>query len=149
MDELKEILDEEEASFAKTLDRGEALFEKYLGNAKDKVLSGADVWRLYDTYGFPIDLTRLMAEEKGYRLDEEGVLSEEAKAKEKSRGARGKGGQDGDVVAFDVHAIGEIETKLKVERTNDSFKYGTRYYNCYRTRKCCRSCKGYISKGFC
>ncbi|KAI9611855.1 hypothetical protein KEM48_004362 [Puccinia striiformis f. sp. tritici PST-130] len=53
--ELKEILDEEEASFALTLDRAK--------KENKKNLEGEDVWRLYDTYGFPVDLTLLMAEE--------------------------------------------------------------------------------------
>ena len=49
-----------------TLDRGEKLFEQYAAAAianKQTTLNGKDVWRLYDTYGFPVDLTRLMAEE--------------------------------------------------------------------------------------
>lgn len=130
MDDIKEILIEEETSFAKTLDRGETLFEKYLkaasaGEGASTVMSGSDVWRLYDTYGFPIDLTRLMAEENGFSIDEAAVLAEEKKAKELSRGARGSGnaGAD-DAVVFDVHSIGEIESKLKVSRTDDSYKYG-------------------------
>ena len=66
--EVKEILDEEEQSFAKTLDRGERQFETYAQKSKlqdIKKLHGADVWRLYDTFGFPVDLTRLMCEERG------------------------------------------------------------------------------------
>jgi len=63
--DIKEILDEEEKSFAKSLDRGEIMFEKYAQKAKvrgSNDLPGDDVWRLYDTYGFPVDLTRLMCE---------------------------------------------------------------------------------------
>ncbi|KAG9813807.1 alanyl-tRNA synthetase, partial [Aureobasidium melanogenum] len=74
--DVKEILNEEELSFAKTLDRGEAMFEKYAQQCKDnntKSLSGSDVWRLYDTYGFPVDLTQLMAEERGLTINEEEV----------------------------------------------------------------------------
>ena len=68
--EVKEILNEEEQSFAKTLDRGEKQFETYAQQSKLKDLQklhGADVWRLYDTFGFPVDLTRLMAEERGLK----------------------------------------------------------------------------------
>lgn len=86
-------------------------------------MSGTDVWRLYDTFGFPIDLTRLMAEERGFSLDEASVIEEETKAKELSRGARKGAAIDGEVVAFDVHDIGEIEGR-KIPRTDDSFKYG-------------------------
>jgi alanyl-tRNA synthetase len=81
-DDLKRILDEEELSFARTLDRGEGLFEKYLAEAKSvnlKTLDGAFVWRLYDTYGFPTDLTRLMAQEDDMDIDEKGF--EEAQLK--------------------------------------------------------------------
>ena len=63
---MKAILDEEEESFSRTLDRGERLFEQYIAKARQagvKELNGKDVWRLYDTYGFPVDLTRLMAED--------------------------------------------------------------------------------------
>jgi hypothetical protein len=54
-DDIKEILDEEEESFSHTLDRGEKLFDQYATRTKDqgaKELTSADVWRLYDTYGF-------------------------------------------------------------------------------------------------
>ncbi|KAI8804555.1 tRNA synthetases class II (A)-domain-containing protein [Cladochytrium replicatum] len=124
VDDLKEILDEEEKSFAKTLDRGERLFDVVLTRTKEegsKVLSGADVWRLYDTYGFPVDLTRLMAEEHGMTVDEEQFLDEQKKAKDRSRA--GKTTEKGDEVVLDVHALGEIEKSLKLPKTDDSFKY--------------------------
>ena len=74
-------MDEEERSFAKTLDRGEKLFVEYLQKAKKNNLnsmSGADVWRLYDTYGFPVDLTRLMAAENGMSINEAEFEKEKA-----------------------------------------------------------------------
>jgi alanyl-tRNA synthetase len=119
---LKEILDEEEQSFSKTLDRGEALFEKYTTKATNKTLAGADVWRLYDTYGFPVDLTRLMAEEKGFAINETEFESEQNKAKEKSRAGRVKSA--GEAVALDVHALSELEKQLNVKPTDDKYKYG-------------------------
>ena len=104
--DLKEILNEEELSFAKTLDRGEKLFEQYAiiaSKTPEQTLSGKDVWRLYDTYGFPVDLTRLMAEEAGLKIDEEGF----ERAKEESREAsKGSGTKDGKtLVKLDVHAL--------------------------------------------
>ncbi|KAI8618801.1 tRNA synthetases class II (A)-domain-containing protein [Chytriomyces sp. MP71] len=122
--DLKQILREEEESFAKTLDRGEKLFEEYIVKAKERkttVLDGADVWKLYDTYGFPVDLTRLMAEEIGFSVDEAAFLEEQLKAKEKSKA--GKGGEKGEVVTFDIHAIGDIEKNPDVSPTNDLAKY--------------------------
>ena len=62
-----EIIDEEESQFLRTLKRGRVLFERAASGLGDgnKQFPGDVAWRLYDTYGFPIDLTQLMAEEKG------------------------------------------------------------------------------------
>lgn len=125
VDELKEILDEEERSFAKTLDRGEKLFGEYLEKTvknNSKVLDGADVWRLYDTYGFPVDLTRLMAEENNVEIDEIGFEKAQLEAKERSKARSSK--ETGDVVALTVHDLGALEKNDDVPRTDDSFKYG-------------------------
>lgn len=122
---LFEILNEEEVSFAKTLDRGEKLFENYAKVAeatKEKTLNGKEVWRLYDTFGFPVDLTRLMAEEKGLKIDEEGFEL----AKKESYEASKKGGKskETNLLKLDVHAIAHVSTELKMQKTDDSFKYG-------------------------
>ncbi|KAG9306711.1 hypothetical protein G9A89_004258 [Geosiphon pyriformis] len=124
--DVKEILDEEEESFSRTLDRGEKLFDQYLQKAKNsntELLPGADVWRLYDTYGFPIDLTRLMAEENGLGVDESGFLQEQEKAKALSRNARNAGAGGQETVALDVHDIDKIQKLKTVPITDDSFKY--------------------------
>lgn len=84
-----ELILEEEESFGRTLDRGIALFEEAAGRAKGGVLSGDDAFVLYDTYGFPIDLTELMAEERGLRLDRERYEERMAQQKEQSRGTGG------------------------------------------------------------
>ncbi|CAG8612833.1 13378_t:CDS:2, partial [Racocetra fulgida] len=121
---VKEILDEEEESFSRTLDRGEKLFDTYLQKAKQNdttSLPGADVWRLYDTYGFPVDLTRLMAEENGLGVDEQGFLQEQEKAKEISRNARNAGADDREIVALDMHDIAKIEQDKIANITNDNF----------------------------
>ncbi|KAL1311623.1 hypothetical protein AAFC00_001734 [Neodothiora populina] len=122
--DVKEILDEEELSFAKTLDRGENMFEKYAQQCKDqglKELSGADVWRLYDTYGFPVDLTSLMAEERGLAINDESVAEAQAKAKEASKGE--KKAAVG-LVKLDVHDLGKLEGMNDVPKTDDSPKFG-------------------------
>jgi alanyl-tRNA synthetase len=121
---LKEILDEEERSFAKTLDRGEKLFAEYLQKSqksKSLIMSGADVWRLYDTYGFPVDLTRLMAAENGMSINEAEFEREQNESKERSKKTKSKG--DGVEIKLDVHALGHIEKEGKILPTNDSFKY--------------------------
>jgi alanyl-tRNA synthetase len=122
--DVKEILNEEELSFAKTLDRGEAMFEKYAQQCKDnntKSLSGSDVWRLYDTYGFPVDLTQLMAEERGLTINEDEVNAAQAKAKEASKGEKKAGA---DLVKLDVHDLGKLDTMTEVTKTDDEPKFG-------------------------
>lgn len=121
-DLIKEILCEEEASFARTLDRGEKLFEQTVGRMAEgqTVIPGASVWRLYDTYGFPVDLTQILAEEKGLRVDQEEFERESAKAKELSR--QRKGGAAKQCVALDVHSLAELAAK-NVAKTDDSLKY--------------------------
>ncbi|TPX68918.1 alanine---tRNA ligase [Spizellomyces sp. 'palustris'] len=126
IDDLKEILDEEERSFAKTLDRGEKLFGEYLAKARSEnasTLNGADVWRLYDTYGFPVDLTRLMAEESALQVDEMEFERAQQAAKERSKATGSK--DKGDVVALNIHDLGELEKNPDVPRTDDRYKYGT------------------------
>ncbi|KAG0218395.1 Alanine--tRNA ligase [Mortierella sp. NVP41] len=126
VDDVKEILNEEEDAFSRTLDRGEKLFDGYLQKAleaKATHLSGADVWRLYDTYGFPVDLTRLMAEENGISVDEEEFSKQQEAAKALSRAGKGSGAGAGETVAFDVHDIAAVDAKGTVPKTDDSFKY--------------------------
>ncbi|KAJ9132980.1 Alanine--tRNA ligase [Pleurostoma richardsiae] len=121
--DIAEILDEEEEAFARTLDRGEKQFEKYAhmaiksGTTK---LSGADVWRLYDTFGFPVDLTKLMAEEKGLTMDDKEIAVAQEKAREASKSIKES------VQTFaklNVHQISELENDLKVPRPDSELKY--------------------------
>lgn len=123
---IKNLLLEEEAQFRKTLDRGILQFERFAGAASDNVIGGSDAWRLYDTFGFPVDLTRLMAEERGMRIDEPAFLAAQEEAKEISRRGRGSGanGQVDPRVAapLDVHLTAELDTQA-VPKTDDSSKY--------------------------
>lgn len=124
MSELKEILNEEEASFARTLNRGEALFSKYAASAAEEkrtVLSGKDVWRLYDTYGFPVDLTQIMAEERGLQIDEKAFEKARLESLEASKGAAKTVG--GVQVKLDVHDLGALEANDAIPKTDDSYKY--------------------------
>jgi alanyl-tRNA synthetase len=124
VDEIKEILDEEEESFSRTLDRGEKLFDQFASRAKERELNelnGKDVWRLYDTFGFPVDLTRLMAEELGLSVDEEGFEAAQAISREASKASFKKG--DTDIVKLDVHDLAALEQNDGVPRTDDSAKY--------------------------
>lgn len=65
-----DTINEEEEQFLKTLSRGRNLLNRTIGKLGDsKTLPGDIAWRLYDTYGFPVDLTQLMSEEKGLKVD--------------------------------------------------------------------------------
>ena len=124
--DLQSILDEEERSFARTLDRGEKLFEQYAHAARAEgrtKLSGTDVWRLYDTYGFPVDLTSIMAEEQGLTFDQAEFEKAQAESREASKG-QGKQ-QEANAVKLDVHDLGYLDVTASVPKTNDQFKYDT------------------------
>ena len=69
---VEKVLDKEEKRFAETLDQGLAIFESAIGKLDGKNLPGDLVFKLYDTYGFPIDLTADIARERGLSLDEKG-----------------------------------------------------------------------------
>ena len=121
--DVKEILNEEEKSFSKTLDRGEKQFEIYAQQSKQKNskrLHGADVWRLYDTFGFPVDLTRLMAEERGLDIDEQEFEDARLRAKEASRGVKKAAS---DLVKLDVHDLGTLAQMTDVPKTDDAPKF--------------------------
>ena len=85
---IENVIREEENAFLRTLDRGIKLMDDYLArNASTKVIPGIDAFVLYDTYGFPIDLTGLIAEENGFSVDMEGFQVELGKQKERARNA--------------------------------------------------------------
>jgi alanyl-tRNA synthetase len=84
---IQMIIKAEEERFNETLDKGLAKFAEILSDQKGKEIPGKAAFMLYDTYGFPLDLTRVMAEEKGLTVDEEGVQKEMEKQKERARRA--------------------------------------------------------------
>ena len=84
---IKNVIKEEEQSFLKTLDQGLVLLNRMIQDAKGDVLSGEKVFELYDTFGFPKDLTALIAKEEGKKIDEAGFDAEMKKQKDRSRAA--------------------------------------------------------------
>ncbi|HKK21887.1 MAG TPA: alanine--tRNA ligase, partial [candidate division Zixibacteria bacterium] len=82
---IENVIKTEEESFGRTLETGLDLFEKVAAAAKNKVVAGEDVFRLYDTYGFPYDLTEILAMEKGLKLDKNGFEKAMNRQKEQSR----------------------------------------------------------------
>lgn len=89
-DIIEKVIFEEENSFFRTLDQGLKLIDKLISDTKNQgksVLDGPAVFELYDTFGFPLDLTSLIARENGLSVDETGFHVELTKQKERSRAA--------------------------------------------------------------
>jgi len=84
---VEETLLAEERQFSRTLDNGMSILEKAISELQDKVIPGETVFRLYDTYGFPVDLTGDIARERGLSLDMDGFEAEMAQQKAQARSA--------------------------------------------------------------
>ena len=87
-DFIKKLIRSEEESFEKTIDQGLGLLSTLVESVKEKTLSGAEAFKLYDTYGFPLDLTKDILEEKGIGVDEEGFNALMKAQRERARNAR-------------------------------------------------------------
>jgi alanyl-tRNA synthetase len=86
-DFVAKVIKEEEEGFLRTLDKGLKRMDSIITGAKDNMISGTDAFELLDTYGFPIDLTHLIASENNLRVDEEGFHAEMKQQKDRSRAA--------------------------------------------------------------
>ena len=86
-DLIQNVIREEEKSFLKTLEQGLFLLEEIISSSKNKTISGKKAFELYDTYGFPVDLTSLILSERGFTLDIESFEIELEKQKRRSRKA--------------------------------------------------------------
>ena len=84
---IENVIKEEEQSFLRTLDQGLVLLNRIVKETKSDTVSGEKAFELYDTYGFPIDLTALILSEKGLKLDEKGFNEHLQKQKNRSRAA--------------------------------------------------------------
>ena len=84
---ITRVIQEEESSFLRTLDKGIDRFNNHVDSLKGKTIDGGFAFELYDTFGFPIDLTELMAREKGLNVDIQGFNEGLQKQKERSRAA--------------------------------------------------------------
>ncbi|MDR2554622.1 MAG: alanine--tRNA ligase [Fibromonadaceae bacterium] len=90
-DFVAEVIRSEEERFIRTLDAGLERFEKITSELNSKTIPGTQVFLLYDTYGFPPDLTRILAEEKNLQIDEAGFETEMEKQKERARASQKQG----------------------------------------------------------
>jgi len=130
---IEKVIKEEEESFLRTLETGIKLLEKQISETKAKnetQLHGADAFTLYDTFGFPLDLTELILRENGMTVDNEGFKAEMQKQKDRARNAAAV--ETGDWVVLkegDQEFLGydftECETEIlryrKVKQKNHEF----------------------------
>lgn len=127
------VIREEEASFLRTLEQGIQLLENVMVNTSGKDVSGEKAFELYDTFGFPIDLTALILREREFSLDEAGFEAELQKQKARSRAASEVSTEDwsvlipGNVETFVGYDQTKNETKITRIRKVDSKKDGILY----------------------
>ena len=113
-DFILKVLAQEEEKFAKTIDQGLAILEdmeKEMVAAGSKVLSGDNAFKLYDTYGFPMDLTQEILEEKGFSIDEDGFK----KAMEVQRTTARKNRKTTNYMGADATVYDEIDPSITTE----------------------------------
>ncbi|QVY64885.1 alanine--tRNA ligase [Polaribacter sp. Q13] len=117
---IENVIKEEETSFLRTLDQGLLLLDRIIENTSGKEVSGDKAFELYDTYGFPIDLTSLILSEKGFTLDEKGFETELQKQKTRSRAASEMSTDDWTILVDDSieEFIGydALEANVKITR---------------------------------
>lgn len=130
---ITNVIREEENSFLRTLDQGLVLLENVIETANSKEISGKKAFELYDTFGFPIDLTALILRERGYSLNEKEFDAELQQQKERSRAATKV--ETGDWVVLEKDDVEEfvgydtLETQVKISRYRkvESKKEGEMY----------------------
>jgi alanyl-tRNA synthetase len=111
------VIREEEASFLRTLEQGLQLLENVMAETSEKEVSGTKAFELYDTFGFPIDLTALILREKGYDLDEAGFNVAMQEQKARSRAASEVSTED-----WNVLIPGNVETFVGYDQTANEVK---------------------------
>ena len=97
-DFIEKIIKREEETFARTIDAGSGHLDHLLAQLKEAgqdTLEGKDIFKLYDTYGFPVELTEEMAEDQGFKIDHEGFQAAMKEQQERARASVVKGGSMG------------------------------------------------------
>lgn len=129
-EKIKSVIKKEEEQFNKTLDRGYKILEELLAEKKD--ISGADAFKLYDTFGFPMELTLEIAQEHGLNVDTEGFKTEMAEQKKRAKAAAQKISLTNDLVYVDIekqfgasefvgYEKNEIDSKIIATVEGDGF----------------------------
>ncbi|EQG06049.1 alanine--tRNA ligase [Clostridioides difficile] len=120
---IKKVVGIEEEKFNETIDQGTEILNSYIEVLKNEgktVLSGQEAFKLYDTYGFPIDLTKEILEEEHLSVDEEAFNEEMEKQKERARNARGN--MDGE--SWKEDPLSKLESTVDSTFNGDSEIYG-------------------------
>ena len=99
---VEKVLKNEEERFAETLDQGMEMLETAIGELKGKQIPGEVVFKLYDTYGFPVDLTADIARERDLNVDEKGFENAMGQQRDRARAASKFGAADGDALKTDA-----------------------------------------------
>jgi alanyl-tRNA synthetase len=94
-DKIKDVIQKEENRFKETLDRGYKMLDEFIAEKKD--IDGESAFKLYDTYGFPLELTKEIAEENGLKVDEEGYKTAMQEQKDRAKAATAKISVTGDI----------------------------------------------------
>eukprot|EP01118_Nematostelium_gracile_P013554 TRINITY_DN5138_c0_g1_i5.p1 TRINITY_DN5138_c0_g1~~TRINITY_DN5138_c0_g1_i5.p1 ORF type:complete len:965 (-),score=391.54 TRINITY_DN5138_c0_g1_i5:19-2700(-) len=118
--EVVAVVKEEELAFERTLERGLELFKKVAETSKNNTISGNDVFTLYSTFGFPVDLVQILASERGFKVDMIGYETRMEEEKELSRAGTGAGKQP--ALKMEADAVAQLHKK-NVAATNDDFKF--------------------------
>ena len=128
-DYVSTVINSEEDSFGRALDRGIEIFNAAAQKAqssKDKLINGEDAFQLYDTFGFPLDLTQLMAQENGLKVDADRFSELMEQQRERARATQKIVGLSGSV-NITIFTRGNLTNKPQA--TQDMYKYETDYCN--------------------
>lgn len=131
LDYVVRVVHEEEISFLRTLDKGLKRFDVIQESLKNKTIPGEEAFELYDTFGFPFDLTSLIARERGFSVDEKGFTEEMAKQKSRSKADAAKETGDWTLVGDDqktefigyesLQAVSRLVKYRKIKQKNKDF----------------------------
>lgn len=120
-EQIKKIIKAEEEKFQETIHQGISILEEYINemkSSKETVLSGEKAFKLYDTYGFPLDLTKEILEEKSLNIDEEGFNANMEAQRDRARKARNEG-DSGWAAGSDSDIFNNLNTVFRgYEKTN-------------------------------
>ena len=132
-DLIKKIIKDEEKSFLKTLKKGLVLLDSLINSSKKNIISGEKVFKLYDTYGFPIDLTKLIVKEKNMTIDLEEF--EKFMQMQKSKSKDSAEIKLNDWVEIEKNLISEdfkhnqpLQQKIKINRYRSIVDNNSKYY---------------------